>query len=406
VRGGNIGAIGLPALQALTPGVITVTIDGVAHTSSSINLSGATSFSNAAAIIQTALAATPATVAYDSVAGAFVITSGTTGATSTISAVTGSMAAELLLTTATGAVSSQGAAAATPAAAMNAITAITTNWATFTTDFDPDGGSGNANKLLFAQWTSQQNNRYAYVGWDTDITPTNTLPASSSFGALLVTDAYSGTIPVYEPSDLYYAPFIMGAIASVDYTQTNGRATMAFKGQSGLTPSVTSATAASNLTGNGYNYYGIAANASTSWNFLQPGSISGPFKWIDSYANQIWLNTQLQAQLMNLLTSVRSIPYNAQGYALIEAAIIPTANQGLDNGVIRSGVTLSALQKAEVNAAAGKDISSTLFTRGWYLQIIDAPANVRVARGSPAMTFWYVDGQSIQQINLSSVDIQ
>src|SRR6267154_1562848 len=69
LRGGSVAGMTLAQLQALS-GTIIVTIDGTAQTSSNINLSGATSFSNAAAIIQTALqGGTPGgamTVAYDS----------------------------------------------------------------------------------------------------------------------------------------------------------------------------------------------------------------------------------------------------------------------------------------------------------------------------------------------------
>jgi hypothetical protein len=51
------------------------------------------------------------------------------------------------------------------------------------------------------------------------------------------------------------------------------------------------------------------------------------------------------------------------------------------------------------------DISDTLQTRGWYLQIKDATPQVREARGTPPMTFWYLDGGSVQQITLASLAI-
>ena len=57
-------------------------------------------------------------VTYDSLSGAFIVTSGTTGATSTVSYGSGTTADALNLTAADGAVLSQGAAAAVPAAAM------------------------------------------------------------------------------------------------------------------------------------------------------------------------------------------------------------------------------------------------------------------------------------------------
>lgn len=61
LRGGSVAALGLAGVQALS-GVLTITIDGQTFTSSTINLSAATSFSNAASLIQTALGAVDASV--------------------------------------------------------------------------------------------------------------------------------------------------------------------------------------------------------------------------------------------------------------------------------------------------------------------------------------------------------
>ena len=74
-------------------------------------------------------------------------------------------------------------------------------------------------------------------------------------------------------------------------------------------------------------------------------------------------------------------------------------------GAIRPGVPLSNLQAAEVNAAAGTQIDQILKNRGWYLQILDANAQVRAARSSPPITLWYMDGGSVQQINVASIEI-
>jgi hypothetical protein len=348
---------------------------------------------------------TPVAVTFDSVSGSFIITSGITGTPSTIAFASGTLAPSLFLTQITGAVTSQGAAATTPAAFMNSIIGITQNWATFMTAFDPDGGSGNAQKLAFAQWVNGTNNQYAYICWDTDTSPTTTVPATSSLGYLIAQAQYSGTELIWEPTDQNYAAFICGSAASIDFTQTNGRITFAFKGQSGLTPTVTDPTTAANLLANGYNFYGAYATANQQFNLFQNGSISGIFKWLDSYINQIWLNNNLQLSLMNLLSQTKSIPYNQAGYSLIESACLAIIQQGLNFGAFRAGVTLSATQIANVNNAAGKNIATTLQNQGWYLQIKDAAPTVRQARGSPPINFWYVDGQSVQKISLASIDV-
>lgn len=401
LRGGNISQMPLATLKALT-GVLVVTIDGTVKTSTNIVLTSATSFSSAATIIGTALSAA---VSYDAVAGAFVVTSGTTGASSTISIGSGSIAASLMLTQATGAVMSQGAAVATPASAMAGVVAVTRNWCTFTTAFEPV----TADKVLFASWANSQDNEFLYACWDTDITPTQSTDTASA-GYLIGQAGYSGTSMIYAGTPAVQAggvaAFLAGAIASIDFTETNGRATMAFRSQSGLMPTVTDQTSAANLIAHGYNFYGQYATANDQFVFFYPGSVSGEFLWIDSYVNQIWLNNQFQIAYMNLLVAVKSIPYNAAGYALIEAGGMDVINQGLNFGAFRPGVTLSSAQVAEVNAAAGVAIATTLQQRGWYLQVLDASPQVRAARGSPPMTFWYMDGQSVQAINLASIEVQ
>lgn len=346
----------------------------------------------------------PAAVTYSSLSGSFVVTSGITGALSTIAFATGTIAAGLKLTAVTGAVTSQGAAAASPGAFMDSIVNITQDWATFMTIFNPDQ-SGNTNKLAFANWTSQQDDRYGYVCWDNDASPTVTVPAVSSLGYLIGQADDSGTFPIYAP-DATLAAFTCGAVASIDFTETNGRTTLAFRSQAGLLASVTDQTTFNNLIANGYNAYGAFATANDQFVFMYPGLVSGPFEWMDSYVNQIWLNNNFQLSLMVLLTQAKSIPYNAAGRALIEASLADPINAGLNFGAFRSGVTLSASQIAEVNAAAGANIAGTLSTQGWYLQVGDANPTVRQARGSPPCTFWYVDGESVQSIDLASIELQ
>lgn len=407
LRGGEVDVLTIEQLNALPIGSISLTVNGSAYTAAAVNLGTATSFSNAATAIQGAFgtAPIPFSVTFDSLAGAFVFTTNASGSTTTITyAAASALASSLFLTQATGAVTSQGAIAATPTAFMNAVVLVTQNWATFLTTFDPDNGSGNANKLLFAQWLATQNKRWAYVCWDTDQTPKTTVPAPTSLGQKLIAGNYDGVILISCP-DATKAAYVSGAAASIDFTEHNGRITFAFKSQSGLVADITDQTTADNLEANGYNYYGVWATANDQFIFLYPGSVSGEFKWADSYINQIWLNQQFQLAMMVLLTNTKSIPYNFQGYSLIEAAGMDVINQGLNFGAFRPGVTLSQAQAAEVDADAGVKISNILNQRGWYFQVLDASPQVRQARGSPPITFWYMDGESVQRINLNSIDL-
>jgi len=399
---GSIGTYTVSASQTAASTSVTgspdlsVTIDGVVKSFATVNLSAATSFSSAAALLTTALSAT---VTYDSLRSAFVITSGTTGAASTITAVTGAAATYLGLSTAAGGVTSQGAIAAVQSTFMNAVANVTQNWACFMTVWEP----ATADCMLFAQWANSQNQRYAYVCWDSDVTVTQS-GNTTSVGPMCLAANYTGVILVYPTADK--AAFICGMTASIDFTQRNGRVTYAFKGQSGLSADVSDPTIAANLIANGYNFYGSYATANQAFTFLQPGSTPGVWTWIDSYINQIYLNSQFQLALMTLLSASKSLPYNALGYGMITAACQDPINQGVNFGSIRAGVPLSAQQAASVNMAAGVPIDQSLTNQGYYLQVLPASAQVRGLRQSPPCTFWYMDGGSIQKINLASLDVQ
>lgn len=351
-------------------------------------------------------------VSYDSVSGAFVVISSTTGAASTIAFATGTIADDLKLQAAQGAVLSQGAVAAVPAAFMDDIVDQTTDWATFMTIFDPDV-SGSTVKQAFAAWNTLQNDRYAYVCWDTDITPTESVPATASLGHILDQNGNSGTILIYAP-DAKLASFACGAIASINFKETNGRTTLAFRRQAGIVASVTTSAAAINLGGNpqtdgsfgnGYNYYGAVGSANTNFQWFQRGSITGDFAWADSFINQIWLNNQFQLALLTLLNNAKSIPYNVAGSALIESALADPINAGLNFGAFAPG-DISAAQAAQVNTDAGAKISQSLQTQGYYLQVLQASSASRASRTSPPCKFWYLDRGSVQSISLDSVAVQ
>jgi Protein of unknown function (DUF3383) len=493
LQGGNISVQPITFIQSLS-GTLSVVVDGVTRLSGVLNLSGATSFSNAAALIQTGLnaappvlaqynaaisgttltigtlttglvqigqflsgtgilanteivaflsgtggvgtyqvsvsqnapnqsansIAAPVSVTFDSVAGAFLIQSGIIGVNGTILGIgaalgvlssigfaTGNLATSLQLTQATGAFLSQGAAPATPAAFMNAVTLQTQNWATFMLMSDPDNGVGNAQKQLFAQWVSGQNSRYAYIAGDTDTTPKNNNVASLSLGQLVQTLGYQGVCVIWDPNFFQVSAFICGTTAAINFSTTNGRITFAEKASGfGLTPAVTDLTSANNLLANGYNYYGAYATANAQFQFFYNGAVSGKFLFLDSFVNQIWLNSQLQLAIISFMTTVNAIPYNQAGYTQIENALYSTIAQGLDFGAYSSGVVLSSIQQSEVNSQAGRTIHPTLFQQGWYLQVLDPGAQVRAKRGSPIVNFWYCDGEAVQQITINSTQVQ
>jgi hypothetical protein len=355
-------------------------------------------------VTATTISAGETLVAYDSVAGAFLIKGGTPGASlGNIGYASGSLSAGIKLTLATGATISQGADAAVPATFMNAIINTTQNWVSFMTIFNPDA-YGNSVKQAFAAWTNGTLDRYAYEAWDPDLTVLTSGTATTSLAYILKNNGSNGTEVITSP-DYIFAAFRCGAIASVDYNEHQGLTNFCFRSQSGLTPFVTDQTSYQNMLTNGANSYVAVATANQGFAFYANGSISGAFQWADAYVNEVWLNNAFQLALMTLLTSSKSVPDNETGRGLIRAACMDPINQALNFGMFGPGDPLSALQAAEVNNAAGVNISSTIAAQGWYLQILPATAQVRAARTSPPMTFWYAYNQSINKLDLASIEV-
>ena len=320
LRGGVISGLTLTQLQAIPAGTITVLIDAVSHVSLTVTLSGATSFSNAAGIIQTALQggtpSTTATVTYDALRGGFVITSSTTGATSSLAyPTTNTTTTGLLLTSATGAVLSPGAAIATPAGTMNSIVASQPNWASFFTVLEPTLPL----KEGFAAWVQSLPEQYLYIDWDSDITPTQSTSATGSFGNIVQAANDDGVFVLWNPGTAPgtypgdKAAAVAGWIASINFNAPNGDIDFSWKSQAGLVPDVTNQTVYINLIANGYSAYVAMANRANYLLNLQPGTIAGQWGTLRRYVNQMYWTAAVPIRLGPLHVADQEVPVYAAG---------------------------------------------------------------------------------------------
>lgn len=412
LQGGSLAGLTLTQLEALT-GVLTITMDGSPETSATITLSGATSFSNAATLIQAGFTTPGFTVTWNAVNAAFVFTNTLTGVTSTLSYASGTLSAALALTQTTGAILSQGAVADTATSAIANAAALNQNWATFTTLIEPSL----SDKELYGAWVSAQNNQYAYVAWDSDA-QASTQGSTTCFGAVAKATNLNGCIclsgdPVVAQATsttlgvlaLNLACAVMGAIASINFQAANGRRALAFLTFAAVQPTCASQQTAANLLANGYSFYGSSATANQGFIFLYNGQISGPFLSAVRYINQIFLNSQLQLALLSLLTNVGSVDYTPAGYASIRAALLDPIQAALNFGTIRTNVQLSQAQAQQLNQAAGVNAAPQVQTQGYYLQILDPGAQARANGQTPIINFWYADGGDILRITMASIDI-
>ena len=430
---GTTGGIGIYSLSAATAAyaasgtiaggvLLTILIDGVSQSSTLINLTGVPSFSSIASTIAASFSSGP-TVTWDSVHSVFQYGSNTTGSTSSIAYATGSGSAPFLLTSATGATLSQGAAADTPSSAMNNVVAVNRNWATMSYLVEPSLSG----KEALAAWFGEQDDQYLGAIWDSD-SQASVQGTTEAFGVVAKTNQYNGVMCIggdpavgsLGPLVMNVAAFVQGMIASINFSQTNGRITLAGKSaqaSEAVLPTCASLQTYENLIANGYNCYGSFASRNQGFTFFSNGNLPGTFPWADQYINQIWLNAQFQLALLNLYTTINDIPYDPTGYGLIRSALVgqPTTNgnvtfngpinNALNAGVIQPSVALSSTQAAAVNSAAGFNVAGIIQSNGWYLQILDPGATARNARQTPIINFWYTDGGSIQQFVMDSIDI-
>lgn len=372
------------------------------------DLAGALGLTQAAgaAVTPGADAVTPPapTVTFSSLGNVYRITSGTLGADSSVSYATpptgggdADMATMLGLTESAGAIVSPGMAARSEADNMEALVKRARNWVCFMTAWEPEI----AGKLAFAKWCNGYAPRYVYAAWDTDARATQQL-ATGSFAEQVIELGYAGTVPVYGQAQL--AQFVLATAASIDFDETNGRITFAYKAQDGLEVTCDDGAIAQTLIAKGYNFYGDYATANDEFKFFQTGTVTGTATWLDTYINKVAINADLQLALVSFLAAAKSVPFNRDGDTQLEAAALDPINKYLNFGAIRQGVSLSSAQASQVNTEAGIKISDTLATRGWYLQWTEATAQVRVQRRK-AGKFWWMDGGSVQFIDLSSTTI-
>ena len=418
---GSFAHYSLAEMQAIT-GVLTLTVDGTAFTSSSISLTGVSTQSLMATAIQDAFTTPNFTVTWSSVSSQFVFTSNSTGIHSTITFGSGTIADNLLATAAAGAILSQGAAVDTPSVAMDRIWQLSQNWASMSSMFEPNL----ADKKLFAAWFSEQDDQVLWVAWDSD-SNASVSGGSGTFGVWAKTNHVDGVMCIggdpaigsLAPLVLNIASFVQGMIASINFSQANGRITLAGKSaqSAAVLPTCANLQTYQNLLANGYNCYGAFASRNAGFTFFSNGNMPGSFPWADQYIDQIWLSAQLQLALLTLYTTLNDIPYDPTGYGMIHAALVgqPTTNgsamfdgpinNALNNGVIQPGVSLSSTQATAINQAAGANVAGLVQSNGYYLQILDPGASARNARQTPIINLWYTDGGAVQQFSMASIDV-
>lgn len=404
------GAITLAQVLALnTPGTLTATVNGVAVTTGTIDLSAVTTFDQALTVINAGFTTSgfddEVVATFDTNASAFVFTSVDTGEASTITFLGGSLAAGLKMVAATGAVISQGAdAVVSDSAYMDNLVLLNQNWITFMTAVQlvtSAEGSGRCAALI--RWAAAKK-RYLYVGWAANTTDDaiNFTTYADSIGAGFCIGHYGTNADI--------AAAFCGMVASINFDAENGTIVFANRYQSGLTPRVTDGTTFDELKAARVNFYArMGLDASQENAYIEGAMAGGEWPWADSVVNQIYFMSQLQKAQFYLLRQVNKVPFNAYGATLTSAANRDPINQALKNGTIQPGITLSEAQKVEIKSIVGTQYGAAAVAQlesiGWYEKIDYTSLSARQARNLP-VTIFYTDGGGVHTLTMPVYNVQ
>lgn len=382
----------LAEVKAITEGDLTIVVGGNKISATQIDLSSATSLSQAAELIAEKVEGV--TGAYSSVTGMITLTTEAVGAEADISFAEGSVAELLNLTSASGAVCSHGIAALSEASNLDAIAASNSNWTQFTTAWEV---TDEEEAKAYSAWADLED-AFCYIFWSSDTKMGDVLTQDATIASKL-RDSYNCTCMVF--GDILTAAFVCAYPATIKWDAVQGMKVLFGKSTSNISPMVTGKAQAEALDALKVSYFGQFATRNAEFQFANRGELTGSmYGFIDVLIAMIWFNAKLQRSIMDGFASVNRVPYNARGYTMIDSWCSDPIRAAKTVGVIDEGLALSNSQKAQIMQEFGKDITKDLVSNGYVLEITDPEANVRAKRGSPVMNLVYCYAGSVQKVEL------
>lgn len=369
LRGGVLSTAeqAMATFTAITTGSLRITVDGTVKTLSALNFSSATNLNGVAAIIDTAL--TGATVVWDGVSNQFVVTSDTTGTTSTLSYAdaTGSgtdISGLLKLTATTANAPVAGIAAETLTQALQALVNASGDWYAAIVP----ASVSNVQLLEAATYIEGQQKKRILGVTDTYTTVLDPL-STTDRAYLLKAGNYKRTFCQYSSKSPYAVASFFGRASTVDFTGSNTTLTMKFKQEPGVSAETLTATQAATLKAKNCNVF---VNYDNSTAIIQEGVMANGY-FFDEVHGLDWLENFIQTAVYNLLyTSTTKIPQTDAGMSLIKATIEQCLVQAVANGLVAPGVW---------NAAGfGELKQGAVLPKGFYVYVAPVATQAQADR--------------------------
>lgn len=350
LRGGSVvdNAANLALFTAISDGSFAISIDGNAEDVTGIDFTtGVTDMATAAAKIETALQAIvtlpfpTSTVTYDG--SRFFITSGTTGASSSISFLTpvspatGTDISSLLQMQQGEATKTDGIAAETITEALNAIEAKSSDWygLIFTNEVR-DAAVVNTEPAVIAAaaWTQARVKVFFNTSNDLDVLDS---VVTNDIVSQLDAANYTRTMSTFSSFiSQYPSASVAGRAFTVDFSQPDSTITMKFKQLPGITVESLSTNQKNVLDSKRGNAF-ITVGAT---DIYAESFMAGDF-FFDEIHGTDWLTDAIQTEVFGYLVSrPTKVPYTDKGVAALEQQLIKILDESVRNGLVATGETI------------------------------------------------------------------
>lgn len=325
----------LSNFTAVTSGGLRITIDGVLKSLSAINLSAVSNLNGVASAVTTALAGS-GTCVWNAALGRFDITSGTTGAASTITVaqapVSGTdISALMRLQVGQASAPVAGIVAESLVTAVQTLANLSNDWYGL---YVAAAGVVSADILAVAAFIEGTGNSRIY-GVTTQDSLVMDASSTTDIAAQLKALGYKRTFVQYSSSNPHAAASIFGRAFTVNFQGSNTTLTIKFKVEPGVAAETISASQAATLKTKNCNVF---VNYQNSTSIIQEGVMVNGF-FFDEVHGTDWLQNDVQTAIFNLLfTSATKIPQTDAGINQIVATIESRLAQAVVNGLVAPGV--------------------------------------------------------------------
>jgi hypothetical protein len=403
----------LASFVAQTGGTLTINDGATPVLVTGLNFSTATTLTQVASILQTALRATAdaqlatCTVTFNTNTNQFVLTGSNTGSGSlsaTPTVLTTDVSALLGWSTG-GTVLVAGQAADTPDVAVSKSAAISDNFGSFVY-CTPSTALTNTQIAAIAAWNDAQNNKFLY-SVATPLANLQTLYALvkgySGLGLNILSTTQANDYIEQSPCEILAATNYNAAAASQNYM---------FYQFASRNTTVSDDNTANTVDASRGNYIGVTQSAGQQLAFYQRGVLCGGSTAavdMNTYANEMWMKSAFTANFMSLFLNVPEVPADDTGAAMLLGVMQPTITLAKANGVIAAGKTLSSVQQQYITSiTADPNAWRQVQTLGYWLQITftsQVNANSGLTEWVANYLFVYSKSDAIRSVSGSDVMI-